>query len=108
MGRPIMNSGGRPSAVGSGPWVATLERPLAERRMATSAGAAVMLMQGSDVGEPWRTVPNAGDWLMFAAEVVIMLPFVHVGSWASGIVRGPRASLLVPPMEVRRGILCKV
>jgi len=51
----------------------------------------VILRRGSDVGEPWRTVPNAGDWLiwlMFAAEVVVMLAFVHVGSWASGIVRG--------------------
>lgn len=39
----------------------------------------VLVLQGSSVGEPWRSVANVGDWLiwlMFAAEVVVMVAVV--------------------------------
>jgi hypothetical protein len=40
--------------------------------VATLLVVPMLLLQGSDVGEPWRTVADVADWLiwlMFAAEV---------------------------------------
>ena len=47
--------------------------------IATLLVVPVLLIQGSGVDEPWRTIANVGDWLiwlLFAAEVVVMLAVV--------------------------------
>jgi hypothetical protein len=52
------------------------------------------MLQGSDVGEPWRTVTDVADWLiwlMFAAEVA---PFwicarTHSAKGSNDAVGGP-------------------
>jgi voltage-gated potassium channel len=46
---------------------------------ATLLVVPVLLLQGSDVGEPWRTAAVVADWLIwlaFVAELVIMLAVV--------------------------------
>jgi voltage-gated potassium channel len=47
--------------------------------VATLLMIPVLLLQGADVGEPWRAIAYVADWLiwaMFAAEVVVMLAVV--------------------------------
>jgi voltage-gated potassium channel len=44
--------------------------------VATLLVVPVLILQGSDVGEPWRTVAVVGDWIIwlaFLAELVVML-----------------------------------
>lgn len=53
----------------------------------------VLILQGSDVGEPWRTIAGVGDWviwLAFLAELVVML----------AVVPGRRRWLAEHPLDV--------
>lgn len=47
--------------------------------VATLAVVPVLILQASNVGEPWRTIADVGDWLIwlaFLAELVVMLVVV--------------------------------
>jgi voltage-gated potassium channel len=47
--------------------------------VATLLVVPVLILQGSDVGEPWRTIAVVGDWIIwlaFLAELVVMLAVV--------------------------------
>jgi hypothetical protein len=51
--------------------------------VATLLVVPVLLLQGSDVGEPWRTVADVADrliWLMFAADVADLDLCAHAQS----------------------------
>jgi voltage-gated potassium channel len=66
--------------------------------VATLLVGPALPLQGSEVGEPWRTMANVGDWpirLMFAAEVVVML----------AVVRDRRRWLAEHPLDVAVVIL---
>jgi voltage-gated potassium channel len=61
--------------------------------VATLLVVPVLLLQGSDVGEPWETLVVVADWLIwlvFVAELVIML----------AVVPSPRRWLADHPLDV--------
>ncbi len=69
--------------------------------VATLLVVPVLLLQGSDAVEPWRTIANVGDWvtwLVFLAELVLMLAVVpNRRRWLARHPLGVAIVVLTPP-----------
>jgi voltage-gated potassium channel len=69
--------------------------------VATLLVVPVLILQGSDVGEPWHTIAGVGDWviwLAFLAELVVMLAVVpHRRRWLAQHPLDVAIVLLTPP-----------
>lgn len=69
--------------------------------LATLAVVPVLILQGSEIGEPWRTIAGIGDWviwLAFLSEIVVMLAVVpDRRRWLTAHVVDVAIVVLTPP-----------
>jgi hypothetical protein len=63
--------------------------------VATLLVIPVLILEGTDVDEPWPTIALIGDWiiwLVFLAEVVVLLAVTTDAASGSGVTRSTRRS----------------